>query len=107
MAEMLVVLGARVIDRVEAGGRAFLFRKDSFRLAFFLSVEGLDLFPGCFTSQFFFLVSREKLKEEPMVTEKVNSWPWLASTWQRSRHLEAREESFPATAAIFTFTSEL
>ena len=45
-------------------------------------------------------VLMEKLKVEPMVREKVKAWPWLASVWQRSRHLEAKGLSFP-TAVIF------
>ena len=36
-------------------------------------------------------VLMEKLKVEPMVREKVKAWPWLASVWQRARHLEAKE----------------
>ena len=31
------------------------------------------------------LVFQEKLKEDLMVTEKVNSWPWMASAWQSGR----------------------
>jgi len=93
--------------REETGGSAFFFRKACLRLAFLLFVEGLDLFPGGLTSGIFPLESKEKLKEEPMLTEKVNSWPWLANAWQRARHWEAREEMSSAAAAIFNFTSEL
>ena len=46
-------------------------------------------------------VLREKLKVEPMVREKVKAWPWLASVWQRSRHLEAKEELSSPTEVIF------
>ena len=43
----------------------------------------------------------EKLKVEPMVREKVKAWPWLASVWQRSRHLEAEEGLSSPTEVIF------
>ena len=46
-------------------------------------------------------VLREKLKVEPMVREKVKAWPWLASVWQRSRHLEAKEGLSSPTEVIF------
>jgi len=36
-----------------------------------------------------------------MVREKVKAWPWLASVWQRSRHLEAKEELSFSMAVIF------
>ena len=104
MMESFVIFG---VTRQEEGGWAFFFRKASLRLAFLLNVEGLGLFSIGLTSLVFFLVSKEKMKEGPMLTEKVNSRPWLASVWQRSRHWVAREELSPATAAIFTFTSEL
>ena len=47
------------------------------------------------------LVLMEKLKVEPMVREKVKAWPWLASVWQRSRHLEAKEGLSSPTEVIF------
>ena len=40
----------------------------------------------------FFLVSREKEKEEPMEMEKLKAVPWLVSVWQKSRHFVTREE---------------
>ena len=46
-------------------------------------------------------VLTEKLKVEPMVREKVKAWPWLASVWQRSRHLEAKEGLSSPTEVIF------
>ena len=46
------------------------------------------------------LVSREKAKVEPTVSEKVKNFFWLVSAWQKSMHLEAKEES---TVAIFLF----
>ena len=48
----------------------------------------------------FFLVSREKEKEEPMEMEKLKAVPWLVSVWQKSRHFVTREESFSSTAVI-------
>ena len=59
-------------------------------LAFFLT-SGLAAF---------FLVSREKENPEVMVKEKLKAWPWLASAWQKSMHLEAREVSTSTTAVI-------
>ena len=32
--------------------------------------------------------------------EKLKAWPWLASAWQNSMHLEAREEFTSSTAVI-------
>ena len=34
-----------------------------------------------------------KEKEEPMVTEREVVWPWVASAWQKSRHLAAKSMS--------------
>ena len=70
------------------------------RLAFLRSVEGLDLFlvtDSCIT---LLLVSREKEKFGPITMEKLKAWPWLASAWQKSMHLEAREEFTSSTAVI-------
>ena len=47
------------------------------------------------------VVSKEKAKVEPMVSEKV-FW-WLVSAWQKSMHWEAKEKS---TEAIFLEISE-
>ena len=38
-------------------------------------------------------MSSEKEKLEPIEMENLKDWPWLASAWQNSMHLEAREES--------------
>ena len=46
------------------------------------------------------LVAMEKLKVEPMVTEKVKAWPWLASVWQRPKHWEVKEALSSPTAVI-------
>ena len=46
-------------------------------------------------------VLMEKLKVEPMEREKVKAWPWLASVWQKSRHLEAKEGLSSPTEVIF------
>ena len=80
----------------------FLERKSSLRLAFLFMVDGLFLFrilggrvalPS--------LVSKEKVKEEPMVMENLNTLPWPASAWQKSRHWVVREELVSLTAVIF------
>ena len=44
--------------------------------------------------------SREKEKVEPTEREKLKAKPWPANTWQRSRHLAAKEESLSPTAVI-------
>ena len=72
------------------------------RLAFLRSVEGLDLFlvPWVFTA--LLLVSREKEKSGPMEREKLKTWPWLASVWQKAIHLEARDvESAPLIFEVY------
>ena len=68
-------------------------------LAFLRRVEGLAFFliPGLVD---FLLVSKEKEKSGPMVKEKLKAWPWLASAWQKSMHLEAREVSTSHAAVI-------
>ena len=70
------------------------------RLPTLLIAEGLFLFPASAAGVKLSLVSREKTKEDPMVSEKVKYLFWLASAWQKSMHLEAKEES---TIAIFLF----
>ena len=40
------------------------------------------------------LASREKEKSEPTERVKEKAFPWLASAWQKSIHLMAKEE-FP------------
>ena len=75
------------------------FKYSSFRLAFLLRVEGLAFFLTSGLAAFF-LVSREKENPEVMVKEKLKAWPWLASAWQKSMHLEAREVSTSTTAVI-------
>ena len=77
-----------------------LVQKISPRLAFLQSVEGLVLFltRGPFIS--LLLVSMEKEKEGPMEMEMLKAWPWLASAWQKSKHLESMGESTMSTPAI-------
>ena len=80
-------------------GSDLLFRNSDLRLAFLLIEDGLFLLPALAAGGKLSLVSREKTKE-PMVSEKVKDLFWLASAWQKSMHLEAKEES---TVAIFLF----
>ena len=54
-----------------------------------------------------FLVSREKENVEPIEREKLKALPWLASAWQKSKHLDAKEESLSTTAVILLCSSEL
>ena len=90
-----------------------MFRNSCLRLAFLLIVEGLGIF---FLAVVLLLVSkagtsslelREREKAEPIEMEKLKSLPWLASVWQRSKHLLAKEESLSPTAVILMYTSEL
>ena len=74
-----------------AAERSFFFRNSSFLLSFLLRVEGVTCFLVTVVAGVSFtLVSREKVKEEPMVRVKVKVFPWLVSAWQRSRHLVDR-----------------
>ena len=85
------------------GSPDFLFRNSFLRLAFLLLADGLFLFStfGAGAGLSWLPVLIEKLNEELMVREKVKAWPWLASVWQRSRHLEAKEELSSPTEVIF------
>ena len=71
------------------------------RLAFLLSVQGLGFFLFTLLSKAQLLVSREKVKSEPIEREKLKTWPWLTSVWQKARHLEAMESSPLAAVHIF------
>ena len=95
-----------------AAGFSFLFRNSSLRLAFLLIVDGLGIFFGVALllvskAGTLSLVSREKEKVEPIEREKLKALPWLASVWQRSKHLVAKEVSLSPTAVILLCTSEL
>ena len=46
------------------------------------------------------LVSMEKVKSGPIVTEKLKTWPQLDSAWQKSNCIESRVEPTLVTAAI-------
>ena len=80
---------------VTAAGQRFFFKKSRLRLAFLLRVDGLAFFFFLLSKAkgTLCLVSREKEKLEPIEMENLKDWPWLASAWQNSMHLEAREES--------------
>ena len=45
------------------------------------------------------LVSKEKVKVEPMERENLKFLPCFASAWQKSMHLVAKEESTPLERA--------
>ena len=49
------------------------------------------------------LVSREKEKPESTEREKLKKCPWLASAWQKSIHLEAKDnvESSPLILEVY------
>ena len=81
----------------------FLERNSSLRLAFLLWVEGLDFFFATGPAFALLLVSKEKVKVEPMLRVKWNGRPWLASAWQKSMHLEAREQSASPVVAILSY----
>ena len=76
--------------KVEDKGWSFFSRNSLLRLAFLFRVEGLfrltalEAVTGADFS--WMLLAKEKLKVEPMESEKVKDWPWLASVWQRAKH---------------------
>ena len=88
---------------------SFFFRNCALRLAFLLCVEGLGFFRVTGAKAWPSLVSREKLKVDPILREKLKAFPWPASAWQKAKHWDAREvsSSQSVAAAIFTFSSEL
>ena len=96
--ELEVAVSSSVVVRTEEF--CFFFANSSLRLAFLQSVEGLALFLVSDSSIALLLVSREKEKFGPITMEKLKAWPWLASAWQNSMHLEAREEFTSSTAVI-------
>ena len=65
---------------------SFFLKNSSLRLAFLLWVEGLVRFFPRVELTLLSRVSREKEKEELMLREKLKSFPWLASVWQKARH---------------------
>ena len=86
---------------------AFFFRNCSFLLAFLLKVEGLGFFLARGVGDFSFpMVSRERVKVEPIVREKVKGVPLSTSAWQSSRHFDFRLGSTSLTAAIFWISSQ-
>ena len=88
------------VDVGEAETAADFLLRNSWRLLTFLRTsEGLSFF--FLTSTVFIpLVSREKQNWEPVVSMKEKEVPWLASAWQKSMHLLAREMSPPLVGAV-------
>ena len=85
-----------------ASDEDFLLRNSALRYASLLRVEGLLLFlvllsETCLVS----LVSKEKVKSEPTVTENLKTLPCSASAWQKSRHWVIKVELVWSTAVIF------
>ena len=79
-------------------GSDLLFRNSTLLFAFLRIAEGLFLVTAFAAGGKVSLVSKEKAKFEPMLSEKVKALFWLANAWQKSMHWEAKEES---TVAIF------
>ena len=65
---------------------SFFFRNSSLLLAFLLWVEGLVRFFAKVAFTLLSLVSKEKEKEELVVSLKLKSLPWSASIWQKAMH---------------------
>ena len=88
------------VDVGEAETAADFLLRNSWRLLTFLRTsEGLSFF--FLTSTVFIpLVSREKQNWEPVVSMKEKEVPWLASAWQKSMHLLARDMSPPLVGAV-------
>ena len=83
---------------VEAAGWDFFIRNSCLRLAFLLRADGLFLLLADMVS-LPSLESKEKEKVEPMERENLNILPWMASAWQKSMHLVAKEVSSPLEGA--------
>ena len=77
----------------------FFIKNSCLRLAFLLSVDGL-FFVLAGKVSLPSLASKEKVKVELMVRENLNFLPWLASAWQKSMHLVAKEVSSPLEGAV-------
>ena len=65
------------LDVWDWGICCFLAMNYALRLAFFLSVQGLGFFLFTWLSKALLLVSREKVKSEPIESVKLKTWPWL------------------------------
>ena len=89
------------MDVRDGGICCFLAMNSALRLAFLLCVEGLGFFLFTWLSKALLLVSREKVKSDPIEREKLKTWPWLTSAWQKARHLDARESTPLAAVLIF------
>ena len=76
----------------------FLLRNSWRLLAFLRTSDGLSFF-FLTSTVFTTLVSREKENWEPVVSVKEKEVPWLASAWQKSMHLLARDMS-PLVGAV-------
>ena len=100
VARVTSMMSATWLPMLDEGGSDLFFRNSALRLAFLLIAEGLFLLTASAAVSKLSLVSREKAKVEPMVSENVKDMFWLANAWQKSMHWEAKEES---TAAIFLF----
>ena len=72
-----------VFDGVRAS--SFFSRNCALRLAFLLCVEGLGFFRVTGSKAWPPLVSKEKLKVDPILREKLKAFPWPASAWMRMR----------------------
>ena len=79
-----------------------MLRNSALRFAFLLLVEGLILFLVLLSETgLVSLVSKEKVKSEPTVTENLKTLPCSASAWQKSRHWVIKGELVWSTAVIF------
>ena len=78
----------------------FLLRNSWRLLAFLRTSDGLSFFFLTSSTAFTPLVSREKENWEPVVSVKEKEVPWLASAWQKSMHLLARDMSPPLVGAV-------
>ena len=94
--------GVGIVGCGEGEGGFIFLRYLSFLFLLLLRVEGLGFFlaPGVAGASFFWL-SKKKDKEVPRVREKVKVLFWLASAWQKSRHLVAMLKSFTSVSDIW------
>ena len=79
-----------------------MLRNSALRFAFLLLVEGLILFLVLLSETgLVSLVSKEKVKSEPTVTENLKPLPCCDSAWQKSRHWVIKEALVWPALAIF------
>jgi len=85
----------------------FFFKNSCFLLAFRFTEEGLSFFLTTLVVMASPLVSREKVKLEPMEMENLKALPWVSRCRQKSKHWVARvAHLFPMLESDISVISE-